>query len=1526
MRTEPRRGSVLLGIIASGASAVLLAASVTGVQAQVSVSSSGSPSYSQPIAVPPGIGGMQPNLSLMYAGGGVNGPVGHGWSVQGVSMITRCPATRYVDGQVRGVKFDQSDKLCLDGQRLIQTDATGAASPGFPQADDARGLSSGSREYRTEKDSFARIRAYGIANGSDANGPAYFKVWTKAGQIYEYGAAPSADANTKAAVAAQGKNIVMVWAVARVSDVVGNYINFKYEVRDVAWGSGLTAGSPILGREWNIAEIQYTGNSINGQVPANKVIFRYTDRTLDKGEAYQQGSKNVSIRRLDAVDTYVNSPNNTVLGQGGGAALAKRVKLVYDNSGITKRARLVSIKDCADAAELKCLPPTNFNYAAGGNESFAQNTAFHASALSTTALMANDGTMGVEVLDFDGDGKSDLLRWSQSPANNRLYKSNGDGSFTQVTLGQGAGQFNLTQSGDNIFSQGGCVASLLMDFNGDGLTDIFTYRSQGQDGLNCSSTSNYLYISKGDGGFERRNVTGATLLKNQGTVTNPFTCGWAGGEVTEPCNNSQSDTFYVLDIDGDGLPDIVKTKIPAYTDGDPDPCLNTICTQIHKGDGTGQFTEITTPVFSVRNKSLYQWPAGESGNRALAQQRYVVDVDGDGFTDIVLGVRPVGTGSQTAWRSLQNGDFEAYTAPTDANDCKYRADFNGDGRGECLWPSSSVTSSKLTVSTGAQLLPVYFNLAVSGGPGLKGSDKGVRLLDANGDGRTDILRWHDTPSSTLLYLSNGDGSFTQSTSFDLNTSARRLVTSGGSYDFVVGDFTGNGSMEILRLRSSPSTGEENTNQLYTKADPTAPDQLQSVISPTGIKSSLTYKSLANSLGRYTSDLVLPAPLVSATYPIVNLTIPGQVVVTLETDVGVGSNKVQTEFAYKGLKAALDGRGMLGFRQSIQQNTAPNGDALSVWTDYLLDEPYAGVARSTQTRKGPWSSAGAQLLSTTTNTYCDRTSATDPGSATDAVPCATTARVRRPYLRRSVEQGSDLDGTALPSVTTVNTYNDLGDPTTIAVTTTGTVAGVTNQDYTKTSVNEFCAPDSAGCPNKITGDNWILGRLMRSTVTNTAPNLMPLISASAGNAPGAASTSGNLLPILAIGSCSTLSPTTSPTAATKTCTLSNSGQLGASSISYTTASGTTITGPTSCGANTTCGTLTVTSGTAAGSYTGTLTATASGHSVSTPISLEVSAAPTPPQLTLTACSSVTPTVAPTPATLSCSVGNYGQTAASSITYSTAAGTTVSGPTSCSANSTCGTVTVTTGTGAAAYNGTLTATPNAGSSASQAVSLSVLTPPALNLTGCSSATPTTAPTAATMSCTVSNSGQSAASSLSYSAPSGTTVSGPTGACAAGATCGTVIVTTGTSPGTYSGTLTATPSSGSAATASVGLTVAPGSASLVASPASLAFGNVPKGSMKWLTLTMTNTSPYAAALNLSHNISYSGNYPTRGAYLHSGGTCSLYGGSLAAGGSCTVVMEYEAFCTVGARNGTLTISGSNFTSMAIPLTASTSHPGYC
>ena len=244
-----RRLSAAVGALCAGAAC----------HAQVSVSADGQPGFSYPIAVPPGIAGVQPSLALVYSGGG-NGPLGVGWVLSGTSVIARCPATKDVDGVVRGVNYASSDKLCLDGQRLIQTDALGNAVPS--QADDSLGLAGTAwREFRTEKDNFARIRAYGSAADLAANGPAYFKMWTKAGQILEYGTSPSGGAASNAQIQAQGKSVVAAWALSRSTELTGNYIDFKYTpARDTPWGSRLSgAAVATSGREWNLAEVQYTG-------------------------------------------------------------------------------------------------------------------------------------------------------------------------------------------------------------------------------------------------------------------------------------------------------------------------------------------------------------------------------------------------------------------------------------------------------------------------------------------------------------------------------------------------------------------------------------------------------------------------------------------------------------------------------------------------------------------------------------------------------------------------------------------------------------------------------------------------------------------------------------------------------------------------------------------------------------------------------------------------------------------------------------------------------------------------------------------------------------------------------------------------------------------------------------------------------------------------------------------------------------------------------------------------------------------
>ena len=99
------------------AAANLHAATVPGaIPGNFGVSETGAATYSIPLAVPPGTAGMEPRLSLNYSSQSGNGIAGVGWSLGGLTAITRCAQTIVHDGQTRGVQLDANDRFCLDGR------------------------------------------------------------------------------------------------------------------------------------------------------------------------------------------------------------------------------------------------------------------------------------------------------------------------------------------------------------------------------------------------------------------------------------------------------------------------------------------------------------------------------------------------------------------------------------------------------------------------------------------------------------------------------------------------------------------------------------------------------------------------------------------------------------------------------------------------------------------------------------------------------------------------------------------------------------------------------------------------------------------------------------------------------------------------------------------------------------------------------------------------------------------------------------------------------------------------------------------------------------------------------------------------------------------------------------------------------------------------------------------------------------------------------------------------------------------
>lgn len=1120
---ESTGAHALCGDVARAFAGLLLTTVATVVSAGgVSITSGGSPAYSVPIAVPPGIAGMAPTLALTYVGSGLNGPLGYGWSLQATSLIARCQGSVSSSGRALPVAFATTDRLCLDGQRLIETNSSGAPTAASPSANaalpDAAGRAEDGSytEYRTEKDSFARIRAYGMANGATANGPRYFKVWTKSGQIMEFGAGPSSDANSNALISASGQTVAVAWAVSRVSDTVGNYMDFKYNVRSVAWGSGKTAGTPTSGNEWNLVEIQYTGHAgTPSQAPTNKIVFEYADRpdtpgsAQDRSEAYHQGSKTVSVQFLKAIRTYVNwpgpalgvtpSPGGALIVPPSGAVLVKTTRVNYATGTNTGRSVSTSIQECAGSAGTSCMPATGFSYKPGATAAYAPSANF-ASGMGTTPLAAADGSMGVLVADFNGDGRSDVLRWSNDPTQNKLYTSNGDGSFTLSTV------FNLTATNNQLFGPNACYYSIVADFNGDGFPDILRYAATtGAGGAACASPgTSILYLNNGNGSFTPTALVGVNLQRT--ISTSSATCG-GGDHIVCTTTWTGGANFYLLDVDGDGKLDIVTSRMragsskaasgsvgaPTYTE----TCPSSICTHVYKGDGTGHFTDITPA--SMQAQTIFMNPTNAY---TVSEPAHIADINGDGLFDIVAMANAAqGPLGGTSWLSNGDGSFTQVAATAL---CNYPIDFNGDGRMDCLTPGSDPSKNTLAVSDGSSTSPIVanFNL-ISTGQDLAGTTVGVVTADIDNDGRTDLIRWEDDPTKNVAYLSNGDGTFRASSAFNLNTAAYALKKSDGTRDFITGDFTGNGSVEILRMVASPVAGSAaTTNQLFLKTDAAPPEQLSAITTGSGIVHNLGWVTLPNSSSGAIGARFTPAPATG--YPLVNVIPPIWVVATVESGTGIGGNTVKTEYAYSGLRVGLDGRGLLGFMKVSEQHLAPDNSLTRLETSYMQDRGYlgsAGVVQSFDAGLG----AGGHLLSETTNSYCDTTStATLPAIATYGVaptPCATSALVQRPYLYQTVSEGWDIDGgrTALPVTTVTNIFDGEGNPTTIATSTSGLVAG-TARTSTKTVTNSFAGENTSG-------DHWVLNRLQGTTVRNTVSNNLASVTTSAGSAAHATDSGG-----------------------------------------------------------------------------------------------------------------------------------------------------------------------------------------------------------------------------------------------------------------------------------------------------------------------------------------------------------------------------------------------------------------------------------
>src|SRR3989442_1030026 len=494
----------------------------------------GTASTSIPIQVPPGRHGIQPALSLQYWSGNGDGWLGPGWKLE-VGAIQR--QTRF------GVNYSGDDySFRLAG---VSTDL----------------VSIGSGEYRAKiEGGFSRVKKL---TGGD--GKPYWEATDKKGTRYLFGQT----AMTRQADPADA-NKIFKWYLDQVIDANGNYMTVTYFGDQ---GQGY------------LDHIDYTGNG--STQPTNTVKFYLEDRP-DAPPMYTTNFLVTTAKRLKTIDVLANG--NRV----------RTYKLSYTISSSTSRSMLSSVQQYGKDATLDgtgtvtggtALPAVTFSWQGAAGGSFGSQYYSFGGIAGFDLLSTADR---IVQLDYNGDGKSDLVLYRPGAGAIAIARSNGDGTFTGVYYsGSGIAGFDLLSPGDQVFS---------FDYNGDGKSDLVLYRP----GAGAIAIAR----SNGDGTFTGVYYSGS---------------GIAGVDLL-----SSYDRVFSFDYNGDGRADIAIYR----------PGSGFI--SVARSDGKGGFG------------SEYYSFSGIAGDDLLSVYDRILPLDynGDGRADITA-FRP-GSGFITIARS--NGD------------------------------------------------------------------------------------------------------------------------------------------------------------------------------------------------------------------------------------------------------------------------------------------------------------------------------------------------------------------------------------------------------------------------------------------------------------------------------------------------------------------------------------------------------------------------------------------------------------------------------------------------------------------------------------------------------------------------------------------------------------------------------------------------------------------------------------------------------------------------------------------------------
>ena len=274
-------------------------------QGNIEVNGAGQPQFTLPIALPPGVKSVAPQVNLVYTSGAGNGIAGYGWNLSGITSISRVGKNIDKDGKAESISLTYNDYYSFNGQRLI--------------------LKSGEygkdgSEYVTEKFSNVKIKAkgeytiqgkgfFGKSRTIYYNAPAYWEVTFEDGSQAWYGSSnPMFNYGGHRSRIIDKSKTPIEYNITQWKDAQGNYITYNY--------SQYANVSVISSIEWG-------GNETLGKPHFNRMTFQYAERDLREssfvaGEMFIQNKILTSVqvdttmeKMAQNTSSYTTSLNTT---------------------------------------------------------------------------------------------------------------------------------------------------------------------------------------------------------------------------------------------------------------------------------------------------------------------------------------------------------------------------------------------------------------------------------------------------------------------------------------------------------------------------------------------------------------------------------------------------------------------------------------------------------------------------------------------------------------------------------------------------------------------------------------------------------------------------------------------------------------------------------------------------------------------------------------------------------------------------------------------------------------------------------------------------------------------------------------------------------------------------------------------------------------------------------------------------------------------------------------------------------------